>query len=412
MRYRGPALVGVFLALIFVGAPAQEAGLTLEQAIEIALSRNPDILAARTQVEAARGRTLQAGARPVPQLVLSAEGVPLPGLKKEGDPTEINFGIEQIFEYPGKRSLRTEIGRSGEALAQAEAERVGLIVAGRVKKAYWKAVFARRSAATLEKSVEMLDALLANIQLKYQSGAAVYADLLRARAEKARLRNQILEAGKERETARVELNLLLGRPAGESLPLLTDMTFTPLTKNLASFQAEARSTRPLIKIAALRKDQAASAVKLAAFGRRPDFVAGFLFPSIRPNAWGVSFGLTLPFLRMDRTRGEVLEAGAEVELSRIAAEATDRMIAAALARAYAVGKAAEEQVLVFEQKLLRELADEIKISLDYYQYGKIESFNLLDLTRTYIMAEVEHLRALYLYLVALADLEIAGEESN
>jgi len=408
------ALIRLFLsALLPLSATvAQEGGLTLEKAVEIALTRNPDVLAARTQVEAARGRTLQLGARPDPQLVLSAEGIPLPGLKKEGDATEIDLGIEQIFEYPGKRSLRAGIGRSGEALAEAEAERVGLVVAGRVKRAYWKAAFARRSAETLEKSVEMIDALLANIQLKYQSGAAVYADILRTRAEKARLRNQILEAGKEREAARVELNVLLGRPAGEPVVLLTEMAFAPLAKDLASLQAEARTTRPSFKIAALNKERAAAIVKLAGLSRRPDFIAGFSFPGKRLNAWGVSFGLTLPFLRTARNKGEIKEAGAEEEISRLAADALDRRIAAALESAYAGAKAAEEQVLVFEQQLLREMADELKISLDYYQYGKIESFNLLDLYRTYIVAEVEHLKALFLYLTALASLETAGEESD
>jgi cobalt-zinc-cadmium efflux system outer membrane protein len=404
------ALAGIILTATTAVALGQESGLTLEQAVAIALARNPDVLAARAQVDAARGRTLQLGARPVPDLALRAEGIPLPALRKEGDETELSLGIERVFELPGRRSLRVEIGRTGEALAQAEADRVGLIVAGRVKKAYWKAVFARRSAATLEKSAEIVDALLANIQLKYQSGAAAYADLLRARVEKARLRNQILETRKESEGARVELDLLLGRPDGERLPLLTDMSFVPLTKNLPSLQAEARTTRPSLKIAALRKDRAAAAVKLAALVRRPDFLAGFFLPSLRPNGWGVSFGLTLPFLQPSLTRGAAMEAAAEEELGRLAAEATDRMIAAALERAYAAAKAAEEQVLVFEQKLLREMEDELKISLDYYRYGKIESFNLLDLARTSIIAEVERLRALYLYLVALADLEVAGEE--
>lgn len=391
---------------------APESRFTLDQAVEAALIRNPDILAARTRIEAARGRTLQLGARPDPLVVLGVGGIPLPGLKKEGDETEIDLGIEQVFEYPGKRSFRREIGRSGEALAEAEAERTALLVVGRVKRAYWKAVFARRSAESLQKSVERLDSLLGNIEIKYRSGAASYADILRARVEKARLRNDILEAEKERETSRIALNLLLGRPAADSLVLLTDLAFSPLDKDLASLQAQARESRPAFKIAALRKDTAAAAVQLAALARRPDLLAGFSFPGKRLNAWGVSFGLTLPFLRSGRWKGEALEAGAEQELSRLDAEALDRRVAAAVESAYAGAKAAEEQVLVFEQKLLREMADELKISLEYYQYGKIESFNLLDLHRTYVTAEVEHLKALYLYLVALADLETAGEESD
>jgi hypothetical protein len=35
---------------------------------------------------------------------------------------------------------------------------------------------------------------------------------------------------------------------------------------------------------------------------------------------------------------------------------------------------------------------------------------LLDLYRTYAATQLEHLKALYLYLVSRADLEVAGEE--
>jgi outer membrane protein TolC len=399
-------------AFLVTALPAQESGLTIEKAVEIAQSRNPDVLAAKTAIEAARGRTLQLKARPEPLILASVEGVPIPGLKKEGDQTEVNLGIEQVFEYPGKRSLRTEIGLQGESLAQTELERVRLLVAARVKKAYWKAAFADSAVDALGRSESRLDALLADLQAKYRTSAASYADVLRARAEKARLRNQIIEQTKERHAAGLELNVLLGRATDEPVELLTAMSFTPLAADLPGLWENARATRPSFMIAALLKDRAASAVKLAGLSRRPDFLAGFLLPSVRPNAWGISFGLTMPFLRPGRAKGAALEAGAEAESARIAAEALDRRVRSVLERAYAAAKAAEEQVLVFEKSLLSELDSELKIQLEYFRYGKVEAFSLLDLHRTYVLAEVEHLRALYSYNLALIDLEVAGEETD
>ena len=76
-----------------------------------------------------------------------------------------------------------------------------------------------------------------------------------------------------------------------------------------------------MRAASIRAEQAASAVKLAGLGRRPDFLAGFLLPSVRPNAWGVEFGLTMPFLRPGRARGQSIEAAAEADAVRLAAEA-------------------------------------------------------------------------------------------
>ena len=413
MPVKRPFALAAAAAFIIVSAlQAQDSGLTLDKALETALARNPEVLAAQTRVDAARGRTLQLKSRPEPQILASVEGLPIPSLKKEGDEAEVHLGIEQVFEYPGKRSLRAEIGRQGEDLAVAELDRVRLLLAARVKKTYWTAAFAGGAAEALEHSSTRLDALLEDLQAKYRTGAAAYADVLRARAEKARLRNQILEPAKEKRTAELELDELLGQAPGEPIVLLTALPFVPLEADTAALTERARATLPSFKASSLRAERAAAAAKLAGLDRYPDFLAGFLLPSLRPNAWGVSFGLTMPFLRPGRTKGEAMEAGAEVAASRLAAEALDRHVRTAIESAFAAAKAAEAQVLVYEQSLLKELEDELGIQLEYFRYGKVEALSLLDLHRTYVLAQVEHLRALLLYNLALADLEIAGERTD
>jgi cobalt-zinc-cadmium efflux system outer membrane protein len=413
MPVKRPFALAATAAFIIVSTLyAQDSGLTLDKALEIALARNPEVLAAQTRVEAARGRTLQLRARPEPQVLGSIEGLPLPALRKEGDEVEVHLGIERVFEYPGKRSLRAEIGRQGEELAMAELDRIRLLLAARVKKTYWTAVFAGGAADALERSSTRLDALLEDLQAKYRTGAAAYADVLRARAEKARLRNQILDQAREKRTAELELDELLGQAPGEPFMFLTALPFVPLEADAAALTERARATLPSFKASLLREERAAAAAKLAGLDRRPDFLAGFLLPSVRPNAWGVSFGLTMPFLRPGRTKGEAMEAGAEVAASRLAAEALDRHVRTAIESAFTAAKSAEAQVLVYERSLLKELEDELGIQLEYFRYGKVEALSLLDLHRTYVLAQVEHLRALLLYNLALADLEVAGETTD
>lgn len=414
MPVRRPFALIMIVAALGVVRPlsAQEEGLTLEKAVETALARNPEVLAAQARVDAARGRTLQLRARPEPEVMASVEGVPIPGLKKDGDETEVHLGLEQAFEYPGKRALRSEIGRRGEDMAEAELDRVRLLLGARVKRAYWAAVFSGSAAEALERSSARLDALIEDLQAKYRTGAAAYADVLRARAEKARLKNQIIDQAREKRTAELALNELLGRPSGETATLATPLSFTPLEADADILAERARTSLPSFRLAALRVAQADSAVKLAGLGRRPDFLAGFLLPSVRPNAWGVSFGLTMPFLRPGRAKGQVMEASAEAEAGRYAAAALDRRVRTAVASAYVDAKAAEAQVLVYEKSLLKELEDELDIELEYFRYGKTEALGLLDLHRTFVLAQVEHLRALLLYNLALADLEVAGESAD
>lgn len=389
-------------------APAED-GLTLARAVEIALAGNPAVLAAQLEMRAAAARRLQAEARPDPALTFSTEGVPYTFRNREGDATEINLGFEQTFEFPGRRGLRTEVARADEDAAALELERRRLVTAGRVKKAYYRTVAAERAAAALERTGSLLEAVIESVRDKYRAGAALYAEVLRAEIEKARLRNRALEEDRERGAAAAELNLLLGRPAGEPLRLLTDLTFIPFVRSLAEVRDAARVSRPSLKIAALRNEQAGAGVRLAALNRLPDLTVGLYAPSIRWNSWGIGAGLSLP-LSGKRVLGEREEAAAARDAAALDLAARERRLEALLGIAYAAVQSAQAQVRLFEDKLLAEIEDELKVSLEYYRFGKMESYALLDLHRTYAEARLEHLRALQLYLTSLADLETAGEE--
>jgi outer membrane protein TolC len=126
----------------------------------------------------------------------------------------------------------------------------------------------------------------------------------------------------------------------------------------------------------------------------------------------VALGFSVPLYWWKRQKGEILEAQAVEELNLISSDSTERRIMAEIENAYSGVKAAEDQVKVFEEKLLREVEEQLKAGLNSYQYGKIDSLNLLDLYRTYTLTKLEYLKSLYLYLVSLADLEAAGEEGE
>jgi cobalt-zinc-cadmium efflux system outer membrane protein len=403
--------LGIILALSSVpGRAAQtEEAFSLEKAVEIALTRNPDVRAAQAEIRAAAARRLQAEARPDPTLGLGLAAIPFSLKAGEGREAEIDFGFEQTFEFPGKRNLRVEIGRFGEDIASLDLERVRLVLTARVRKAYVRVVRSDQALERLAAAVGFIDRVIEAIQVQYAAGRAAYLDVLRARVDKARLRNQAIEERRERQAAAAELNLLLGRPASEPFTLLSGFETTPLVRSAADIKAAALSERPSIKIAALRVEQAAAAERLTGFNRKPDLTAGLYVPSKRFSAWGFSLGLTLP-LSGKRWTGERAEAAAIRESSLAAVDGLRRRLSAMIESAYESVRLAEEQVSVFERQLLAEIEDELKVSLDLYALGKIEAFVLLDLHRAAAEARLEHLRAVYNGTVARIDLDIAGED--
>ena len=400
----------VIFCAFAIGSPPVHGqdGLTLEKAVSLALRQNPAVLVAEKEVSAALGKRMQLEAVADPTLVFRDEGL---AFRRNADGTpekEISFGVEQNLEFPGKRALRAEIGRAGEARAGLVLGRTRLLVSARVKKAYYAAVLARKTVESLEKSAALLDEFITSLLAKYQAGDTTYADVLRAKVEKARLQNQILEDRKNGAAARGELNLLLGRRGDEPLVLSTDMTYVPLTKGLAAWKEEARIASPTLKLAAAKRGQSLTALLLARKSVLPDFSLGLYFPSLRTGSWGFSIGLSLPIWRT-RTNGEIREAEAANDIAALSESQEEARLMARIDQAFESVRTAEDQVKIFEQRLLKDLEDELKLSVSQYGYAKLEFFSLLDLYRTYAAAQLEHLKSLFLYLTSLTDLEVAGE---
>ena len=392
-----------------LGAPAVSSEtLTLEQAIQTAFQRNPEILLAQKELAAAMGKRLRMTAIADPRLVFSDEGLALRKAKDGSSEKEYSLGLEQDLEFPGKRALRGEMGRYGEDQAALALHKARLLLAARVKKVYYQAVLSRRTLESLDQAAALLDRLMDNILIKYRAGDAGYSDVLRARIEKARLQNRMIEERRSGAAFRAELDILLGNESGEAATLVTDIVFVPFQKELPVIQEEIRAASPTLKMLAAKEREFEAGLRLAGKSGLPDFSLGLYFPSLRSGAWGFSIGLNLPIWKA-RRQGEFMETEAAADQARISLRTEERRMMIRIENAYAGVKAAGEQVKLFEQKLLKDIADEIRLALDQYRYGKIEFFDLLDLYRTYAAAQLEHLTALYQYLLALSDLEVAGE---
>ena len=102
--------------------PPQAVGtnaLTLDEAIRLALTNNPELRASGARVEAASWRAYQARKWSNPELELSAEDWPV-GSGGGFSKSKQTIGIAQTLPFPGKKSLDKQIGGAGLKLSEAE----------------------------------------------------------------------------------------------------------------------------------------------------------------------------------------------------------------------------------------------------------------------------------------------------
>ncbi len=399
------AIALILLVLAVPAVRAQEQPITLDEAVARALSHHPAVLQARHEIDAAMGRRLQLEAVPNPELSFEAAGLPL--WKSNGE-KEFSLGLSQVIEFPGKRAVRTEIGRSGEGRAQLDLERIQNVVRGRVERAYFRAAYAQRRIEDLESMLRTLREYADLAAERYRSGQVPYLDVIRGRLESLRLQNELVEARRDLKDKTMAVNLLMGASAFEPLRFATEIAYVPVAQSLADLRSTALSGSA-VRVASSVEKQAALTLDLAKKSGLPDFSVGLFLPSKRLGAWGVGFGLTLP-LRRNEFRGAAMEAEAASRQAAVASEGTARRVLFVLEKSYADALALEEQIGLFRDSLLRDVEESLKASLTNYQFGKSDALGVLDIVRSLKESRAEFLRALLNHTLALIDIATAGDD--
>jgi outer membrane protein TolC len=406
------ALTIAATALAAVPALAQttNAALTVEQAVEIALDRSPEILSAEREVEAARGRAIAAGS--LPSLQVGVEFEEMPGLQL-GRAGTTTIGAAQEIPFPGKLGLQGDVASMDVRAFEAEARRVRRRVAAEVRQQYFLARFLQERIRDLVTSEELLADFAGTSRSRFEAGQAPYLDVIRAKLELSRLRNDLIEARRDSEQSIAELNLLLGRGGGVAIELASPLAPPSAAPDRDAAVARAVNESAALEAARWRLDASRGARRLASRSYLPDFSLSFSSQSVRDAGereafWAAGLGVSLP-LWWNAPRGIVREAEANLQSERAQFESLTRQVQAAAEQGYDAVVAAGAQVSLFETSILDDLDTELQTGIDGYQTGHVDALDLIDIYRTNVDARTEYRRALYLYLSALARLEAAGD---
>lgn len=412
----------LFSFLLLANSISAQEKLTLRQAIELAMANNPQVLVAQKEVDAASARILQAEAFPNLEVGISWGETPSNFNIAEAD--ERSIGFAQPFEFPGKRKARRHVAKIESQFFEERLQRTKLLVSAEVKRAYYQARLNQEIVANFEAVKDLLQQFRETATVRYQAQKVTFLEVLRAKTELAKINNELIAARREAQNSLAGLNRLLGRPGSTALTLADDFAYQPFGKTIEMVVNEMRQMSPARRMTEALVERGRAQMRLAQKSYLPDFSLGLFNQSLKEqppfNAneffgtrvkgnWQIDVGFSLPLWFWKRPKGEVEEARAALRLAQIEYDAFNRDVITAIENAYRTVKAAEEQVRLFEEMLLRDVADELHAGIAHYQAGQIDALNLLDIYRTYTETKADYYRALYSFHVALADLEVAGE---
>jgi len=282
-----------------VDEAALEQGVDVESLEAAALARRPELVAAAHRVRALVEQARAEGRLPPPELMAEVWQVPFAkpyAIDKAG---MIMFSLRQ--QFPAAGSLDKMAEATGHE-AEAEVAKAGMearAVVREVDRAF--ASFAEASArhAAHEAHRAIVEQVVAAARARYTTGGTL-GDFTRAELERARAEAEIAREGGMMDEARVKLNGLLARPAEAKLgpPRWGEARTVALTPDRAAALAaegspEIRMADHMEKAARAAADAADREAMVPMFSVGLD---GFLPVNDMPAGYGVSFGMSLPWV--------------------------------------------------------------------------------------------------------------------
>lgn len=446
---RGRVAILLLLAgmLLFRGqagggeAPAPPAALSLEEAVAIALRRDPLLAAAEARVAAAEERITQSRAGLLPRLNVSE------GFLRTDNPPQVfagklnqerftarDFDLERLNQPHAINDFATRFtlawplfdgGRSwagwrqakqGREAAGLSLERAREQTAARTTAAYAGVLLAREELAVVDAAIAAARAHLAAAESRFDSGLSVKSDRLQAEVRLADLEQQRLQAESRLAVARAGLNAAMGLPDSERVePTGRLEEGAALEGGVERWLETARARRRELKELALREAMAREEVVKARAGHLPtlELVGNYQLHTPDFDGAGESYdvGAVLSLelfsgLATDAKAAEARAALAEVQALRRHLESR---IALEVRQAHAESASAERRIAV-ARLAVRQAEEALRIVSERYRGGLATIVELLTAEASLQQARAAEARARHDFTVGKTMLRLAAGE--
>ena len=395
---------------------ATAAGMTLPQAVDIAVQSNKDLQAARYAVEQARARLLQAGLPPNPRLDIAARNDLLFGNKGE---YTASVGISQQFPVAGRIARQKEVARVDVALALAEIRQAELKLAGDVTSGFYRVLALNRQIEVRERLIDVDQKLVLGTRNRFKAAEVSELDVNAAQLELQRLTQERALLLGQRMTQLTLLNQLLGRSATQAIEVDDTLPSSEALPSLTDQQRQALAVRPDLRFALLNADRAQADQALARAQRWEDWTVGVGLeqgrlvidggpPQATSRALGISLSIPLPLL--NKNQGRIAEAAAAGNQADARIEALKLSISNEVASAYAEAQRLQQAVSAYQGSMLALSARNVRLAQQGYNQGLISIVEVVQAQRQQGELNMAYLNTLDQYLQSLARLRIAAGE--
>ena len=198
---------------------SQQLTLSLDEAIEVALSENPTIKVANLEVERYDYVYKQTVSALYPQIDASAQYSL--ALRRQEMAEGLSFGGKNTFNVAGNvalplfvpsvyRQMKLNRTQMATAVESARASRIDMVAA--VRAAYYNVLLAEQSLSVLQEAVATTERVVENTKTLYENGLAAEYDYITAQVQLSNLKPQIIQAKNGISITKLQLKMYLSIP--------------------------------------------------------------------------------------------------------------------------------------------------------------------------------------------------------
>jgi outer membrane protein TolC len=424
---------------------AQPTSLTLQQAVAIALEKNPLRKAAIADTKVASAGIREARSSLLPHLsftetatrgddpvyvfgsrlrqqrfttadfALNSLNTPLP----VGDFTTRFGGTWNLFDsfatWHGVNQARQMNEAAGHQLERTDQE-----IVFRVISSYYGVLLAAKQLEVAEQSAKTTRSIMDRSQARFDSGLVVESDLLMAKVRMAERQQEVIRDTNTLEEARAELNTAVGMPVESPFQLTEGLAERALPiPALQDVEKQALTNRPDLK--SIASEQAAQrqsvAIAKSSFGPRVNAFADWemdnptLLAGGGGNNWLTGIEVQFDIFQGGAKRAELSRQRALEDKVAAMKQAASDAVRLEVRRAYYETDANRQQIEV-ARAAIAQAQESLRINQDRYDSGLTTITDLLSAEEAARRSQTDYWEAVYRFHTSYANLELASGSLN
>jgi outer membrane protein len=391
--------------------------LTLNECIDIALRKNPSILASIYGVDVSRSRVGQARSFYYPQLSASAAYDRI-------QPVSFATSTASYDQYTGSVSLNQNILDFGKTSSQVDISKYNLMSARSdlnsiqdtiilsVKQAYYGVLQAKRNRDVAADVIRQFQLHLDQAKGFYEVGTNAKIDVIKAEVDLSNAQLSLINAENALKIAWVTLNNAMGTPDAPEYTIEDNLSFRKYPITLEEATARAFENRPDLKSVIAKRQAAEENVSFARSNYYPNLSGNASYnwigekTSAMEHGWSAGVMLTVPLFSGFLTQQQVAEAKANLYALRANEESLRQQILLDVRQAYLNLQAAEASITTAELAS-KQAKENLDLANGRYAAGVGSPIEVSDAFATYVTAQASYTTALANYKTAQASIEKA-----